>query len=46
MFRVVVLVLVLVRWGWIGEAFEYCAKSELHPATAGLGVLEGAAEIR
>ena len=32
------LVLVLEKWGCVGEVLEYCAKSELHPRS-GLGVL-------
>jgi hypothetical protein len=28
---VLVLVLVLEKWGWVGEVLNYCAKSELHP---------------
>jgi hypothetical protein len=32
---------VLDKWGWVGEVLEYCAKSELHPASAGLEMLEG-----
>ena len=38
---VLVLVLVLEKWGWSIGAWEYCAKSELHPAAAGLDVLKG-----
>jgi hypothetical protein len=34
-------VLVLEKWGWGSGVLEYCAKSELHPATAGLGMLKG-----
>jgi hypothetical protein len=37
---VLLLVLVLERWGWAGEVLEYCAKSELHLATARLGMLK------
>jgi hypothetical protein len=32
---------VLEKWGWGGGVLEYCAKSESHPATAGLEVLKG-----
>jgi len=33
---------VLEKWGWSAGVFEYCAKSELHPAIAGLGCRRGA----
>jgi hypothetical protein len=35
----IVLVLVLEKWGWVGELLEYCAKSELHPHS-GLEILK------
>jgi hypothetical protein len=38
--RRIKFVLVLERWGCVGEVLEYCAKSELHPGTAGLPVLK------
>jgi hypothetical protein len=28
------------KWGWVGEVWKYCAKSELHPRS-GLAVLKG-----
>ena len=37
---VLVLVLMLEKWGWGCELWEYCAKSELHPRS-GLRLLKG-----
>jgi hypothetical protein len=39
-------VLVLDKWGWGRGVLDYCAKSELHPATAGLELLKGRQMIR
>jgi hypothetical protein len=36
---VLVLVVVLEKWGWVGELLEYCALSEKHPRS-GLEMLK------